>query len=72
MHKWAELIIVMGANMWDGAEQAQFPASDTRRSTVTFEIHMSTVRWKISDEHNAKRKNNVGNSFKIPPKSHSS
>lgn len=55
-----------GANMWDGAEQAQFPASDTRRSTGYFEIHMSAMGWKISDEHYAKRKRNVGKSFKAP------
>ena len=52
--------------MWDGAEQAQFSLDDTRRSTGRFEIHMNTMGWKISNEHYAKWKKNVGKSFKAP------
>ncbi|WP_277266183.1 RHS repeat domain-containing protein, partial [Prevotella corporis] len=55
-----------GATMWDGAEQAQFSLDDTRRSTGRFEIHMNTMGWKISNEHYAKWKKNVGKSFKAP------
>ncbi len=55
-----------GADMWDGAEQAMFPATDKRRSTGRFELHMNTMGWTISDEHYAKWKNNVGSSFVAP------
>lgn len=58
-----------GATHWDGAEQAQYPASDTRGSTGgrrSFEIHMNTIGWSISNEHYQKWKENVGSSFKAP------
>ena len=37
-----------------------------RRSTGRLEIHMNTMGWKISNEHYAKWKKNVGKSFKAP------
>jgi hypothetical protein len=55
-----------GATMWDGAEQAQFPESEQRKSNGKFEIHMNTMGWKISPEHYKKWKENVGKSFKAP------
>ncbi|MGC4129278.1 MAG: hypothetical protein QM564_06895 [Bergeyella sp.] len=55
-----------GANMWDGAEQAMFPASDTRASTGRFELHMNTMGWSITDAHYSKWKQNVGSSFQAP------
>lgn len=55
-----------GATMWDGAEQAMFPASDTRASTGKWELHMNTMGWNISDQHYATWKANVGSGFKAP------
>lgn len=55
-----------GADMWDGIEQAQFHASDTRKSTGVFELHMNTMGWTISDEHYEKWKKAVGKSFVAP------
>ena len=55
-----------GANMWDGAEQSMFPATDTRASNGRFELHMNTMGWKISDAHYEKWKSNVGSSFQAP------
>jgi len=55
-----------GADMWDGKEQALFPASDNRKSTGVFELHMNTMGWTISDEHYAKWKKAVGKLFVAP------
>lgn len=60
------------AKMWDGAEQAIFPASNNNRSVKhgkqSFELHMNTMGWDISDEHYRIWKNNVGAAFKAPQK----
>jgi hypothetical protein len=58
-----------GATMWDGAEQASFEETNDKYSTGSFEIHMNTMGWTISDEHYEKWKKGVeklGGSFKIP------
>lgn len=55
-----------GATMWDGAEQGLFPASDNRRSTGKFELHMNTMGWNISDKHYNTWKSNVGKNFVAP------
>ncbi|MDR2237054.1 MAG: DUF4280 domain-containing protein [Chryseobacterium sp.] len=58
-----------GATMWDGAEQAAFPASDDRYSTGKFEIHMNTMGWTISDAHHTKWQTGVerlGATFNAP------
>ncbi len=48
-----------GADMWDGMEQAMYPSSDNRRSTGSFELHMNTMGWDISQEHYEKWKSSV-------------
>ena len=55
-----------GASMWDGREQSLFPASDNRGSTGTWELHMNTMGWSISDNHYQTWKTNVGSSFLAP------
>jgi hypothetical protein len=55
-----------GATMWDGREQALFPASDNRRSTGQFELHMNTMGWSISDSHFKTWEANVGSAFQAP------
>ncbi len=55
-----------GAIMWDGREQALFPASDNRRSTGSFELHMNTMGWNISDSHYSTWKANIGSAFQAP------
>ena len=55
-----------GATHWDGREQAMYPASDNRRSTGKFELHMNTWGWNIKNEHYNTWKDNIGSSFKAP------
>ncbi|KFF11694.1 hypothetical protein IW15_15930 [Chryseobacterium soli] len=55
-----------GAKQWDGKEQALFPASDNRKSTGRFELHMNTMGWNISDGDYAKWKGAVGSGFQAP------
>lgn len=58
-----------GATMWDGIEQAMFPITDNRYSNGSFEIHMNTMGWTISDTLHAKWKQGVerlNGSFKAP------
>lgn len=55
-----------GATQCDGAEQGLFPASDNRRSTGRFELHMNTMGWNISDGHYDKWKSAVGSGFHAP------
>ena len=61
------------ATMWDGAEQALFPASDKRTSVPpltrkgpNWELHQNTMGWDISNQHYATWKANVGKGFKAP------
>jgi RHS repeat-associated protein len=55
-----------GATMWDGREQALFQASDNRRSTGKFELHMNTMGWNITDSNFKTWKTNVGSAFQAP------
>ncbi|VXC58374.1 hypothetical protein CHRYSEO8AT_710001 [Chryseobacterium sp. 8AT] len=55
-----------GASQWDGAEQGLFPASDNRKSTGRFELHMNTMGWNISDAHFEKWKGAIGSGFQAP------
>ncbi len=59
-----------GATMWDGREQALFPASNNNRSVKygkkSFELHMNTMGWSISDSHFKTWEANVGSSFVAP------
>ena len=55
-----------GANMWDGREQGLFPIEDDRMSTGSYELHMNTMGWNISDSHYNSWKTNIGNSFQAP------
>ena len=55
-----------GATQWDGAGQGLYPATNNKRSTGRFELHMNTMGWNISDDHYAKWKNAVGKNFVAP------
>lgn len=58
-----------GASNWDGIEQANFAASDTRYSNGRFELHKNTIGWSISDEHYGSWKSYAtsnGYGFKAP------
>lgn len=59
-----------GADMWDGKEQAIFPASNNERSVKygnrSFELHMNTMGWDIKDEHYQTWKRNIGSGFSAP------
>ncbi|WP_158531201.1 RHS repeat domain-containing protein [Algoriphagus chordae] len=59
-----------GASMWDGQEQGIFPASNNDRSVLhngqSFELHMNTMGWNISDSHFETWKANVGSAFQAP------
>jgi hypothetical protein len=59
-----------GATMWDGAEQGLFPSSNNDRSVFyknkSFELHMNTMGWNISDSHYMSWKANIGPTFKAP------
>lgn len=59
-----------GATNWDSAEQGLFPASNNNKSVLhngkSFELHMNTMGWKISDSHYSSWKSNVGSGFKSP------
>jgi RHS repeat-associated protein len=59
-----------GATMWDGAEQGLFPETNNDKSVFhkgkSFELHMNTMGWNISDDHFKTWKSNVGSSFIAP------
>jgi RHS repeat-associated protein len=59
-----------GADAWDGREQGLFPPTNNDKSVQyknkSFELHMNTMGWSISDEHYEKWKRNIGPSFKAP------
>lgn len=59
-----------GATMWDGAEQGLFPATNNDRSVKykggSFELHMNTMGWDISDSHYKTWKSNIGSGFQAP------
>lgn len=58
-----------GADYWDGAEQAMYPESVTTlhpSDRPSWRLHMNETGWKISDEHYAKWKKNLGSIFKAP------
>ena len=70
-----------GATMWDGAEQAEYPAEFTDFKTpyecrngkkITIELHKNTMGWSISDNDYEKWKKNVGSKFKAPQVSYTS
>ncbi|OJU73756.1 MAG: hypothetical protein BGO09_05505 [Bacteroidetes bacterium 47-18] len=56
--------------MWDGKEQAIFPASNNERSVKygnrSFELQMNTMGWDIKDEHYQTWKRNIGSGFSAP------
>jgi len=59
-----------GATMWDGKEQGLFPESNNNRSVEykgrSFELHMNTMGWNISDGHFKTWKGNIGKDFIAP------
>jgi hypothetical protein len=55
-----------GAVMWDGKEQALYPASQDTFSIDGFELHMNTMGWSIDSTHYETWKTNVGSSFQAP------
>jgi hypothetical protein len=53
-----------GARQWDGAEQAMVSAEDMNKaSNGTFEFHMNTMGWSISDDHYDSWRTNIENRF---------
>jgi RHS repeat-associated protein len=59
------------ATNWDGKEQAQYGINDNRKSVkiregISYELHMNTRGWTISNEHYAAWKKNIGSSFIAP------
>lgn len=55
-----------GATMWDGQEQAFYPETELRGSVGSFELHMNTMGWNISNEHYVKWKAAIGGKFRAP------
>ncbi|MBR1799112.1 MAG: hypothetical protein IJ789_04745 [Bacteroidales bacterium] len=56
------------AKQWDGAEQAMYDTDELRvmHGGTHIILHMNTQGWRISDEHYAKWKANIGAGFKAP------
>ena len=58
-----------GAKQWDGPEQAMYPETVTTLHPAdhpNWILHMNDSGWRMSDEHYAKWKKNVGKIFKAP------
>lgn len=58
-----------GAKQWDGPEQAMYPETVTTlhpSDHPNWILHMNDSGWRMSDEHYAKWKKNVGKIFKAP------
>lgn len=58
-----------GGRQWDGPEQAMYDASVTvlhPPDHPKWRLHMNELGWRMSDEHYAKWKKNVGSIFKAP------